>query len=187
MNKKEIVIETARKLFSTYGYKKVSMDEIARKSGVTKKTIYTYFKDKNDLIKYFLYDELNEMKNLIDEIDKKDLLFVNKIHETIISLMDYRVNSKLLGAFSNERSLTENNLTIADECSNILTEAILKEIKTKLEYAIENDYIKPCDPEMVSFIIYKVYIALMFEWNKPVEKKKTTDMMMDILTTVLFK
>ena len=41
MNKKEIVIQTARELFTKYGYKKVSMDEIAKESNVTKKTIYT--------------------------------------------------------------------------------------------------------------------------------------------------
>ena len=41
MSKKEQVIESARELFSEYGYKRVSMDEIAKKSGVTKKTIYT--------------------------------------------------------------------------------------------------------------------------------------------------
>mgnify|MGYP002626908048 CR=1 FL=1 len=43
--KKESVIKTARELFSLYGYRKVSMDELAKKSGVTKKTIYTYFKN----------------------------------------------------------------------------------------------------------------------------------------------
>ena len=57
MNKKEQIIEAARELFSSYGYKKVSMDEIAKKSNVTKKTIYTYFKDKGELIKYFLYED----------------------------------------------------------------------------------------------------------------------------------
>ena len=38
--KKENVIESARLLFHKYGFKKVSMDEIAREANVTKKTIY---------------------------------------------------------------------------------------------------------------------------------------------------
>lgn len=37
MNKKEEVIKKARELFTKYGYKKVSMDEIAREANVTKK------------------------------------------------------------------------------------------------------------------------------------------------------
>ena len=54
MEKKEVVINTARELFTKYGYKKVSMDEIARTSNVTKKTIYSYFKDKDELFRYFI-------------------------------------------------------------------------------------------------------------------------------------
>ena len=42
--KKEQIIESARELFTRYGYKKVSMNEIAEEAGVTKKTVYSYFK-----------------------------------------------------------------------------------------------------------------------------------------------
>lgn len=51
--KKENVIESARLLFHKYGFKKVSMDEIAREANVTKKTIYSYFSSKERLIKIF--------------------------------------------------------------------------------------------------------------------------------------
>lgn len=180
MNKKEQVIETARTLFSSYGYKKVSMDEIAKQSNVTKKTIYTYFKDKNELIKYFLYEELEHMKTLVDEIDKKNYTFEEKIYNVLITLMEYRYNSSLLNAF------TKENGTLADECSTILNEAILKEIKIKLEEAIKQKYIKPCDPEITSFIIYKIYLALMFEWNKPFNHKEAIDKIMSILKSGLF-
>ena len=45
-NTKERILNTARNLFNEYGYSKTSMDLIAREAGVTKKTIYSYFKDK---------------------------------------------------------------------------------------------------------------------------------------------
>ena len=48
--KKENVIESARLLFHKYGFKKVSMDEIAREANVTKKTIYN-----NRLFKPFCF------------------------------------------------------------------------------------------------------------------------------------
>ena len=41
--KKDQIIEAARLLFHKYGFKKVSMDEIAREAGVNKRTIYSYF------------------------------------------------------------------------------------------------------------------------------------------------
>ena len=57
--KKEQIVEAARKLFTQYGYKKVSMDEIAKEAGVTKKTVYAYFKDKDELFKYFVFEEVD--------------------------------------------------------------------------------------------------------------------------------
>lgn len=182
-NKKNQVIETARTLFSQYGYRKVSMDEIAKQSGVTKRTIYTYFKDKNDLIKFFLYEELGKMKEITNEIDKKDISFDEKIHETIMALMDYRMNSSLLMAFSKEKSQN----SIDEECLEILNTSIEKEIKHKLEQAMKDGYIKEIDPEVVSFLIYKIYVALMFELDKPLDKKIVTESIMNILKAWLFK
>ena len=46
--KEEQIINVARELFTTYGYKRVSMDEIAKCANVTKKTVYSYFKSKEE-------------------------------------------------------------------------------------------------------------------------------------------
>ena len=42
--KEKQIVDAARKLFYKFGFKKVSMDEIAREAGVTKKTVYTYIR-----------------------------------------------------------------------------------------------------------------------------------------------
>ena len=41
--KKEQIIEVARQLFHKFGFKKVSMDEIAKEAGVTKKNYIFIF------------------------------------------------------------------------------------------------------------------------------------------------
>ena len=65
-----MIIETARDLFTKYGYKKVSMDEIAHEANVTKKTIYSYFKDKDSMFLYFLNEELEKLKAEIEKNEK---------------------------------------------------------------------------------------------------------------------
>ena len=102
MDKKEMVINTARELFTEYGYKKVSMDEIAKKSNVTKKTIYTYFKDKEDMFKYFVDKELLHMKNIIEKIKKSNKPFIDKISDAIYKVLTYRTNSKLFNNLLND-------------------------------------------------------------------------------------
>jgi AcrR family transcriptional regulator len=46
----EVIINKARDLFFSYGLKSVSMDDLARKSGTSKKTIYQLVADKNELV-----------------------------------------------------------------------------------------------------------------------------------------
>ena len=184
-SKKESVIKAARELFSLYGYCRVSMDELAKKSGVTKKTIYTYFKDKKDLIKYFLNDEIKKMEKLADEIDKKDIPFEDKLHELITIQLNYRKNSKLLEFFLKE--LEQGKLTIDKEAENILSKTIQKGLKIRLDKAIKDGYIKDCDTEIVSFLIYKIYVALMFELDKPIDEKEATENIMNILKVWLIK
>jgi len=51
MEEKELyIIEKVSELFMKYGIKSVSMDDISSQLGISKKTLYQYFKDKADLI-----------------------------------------------------------------------------------------------------------------------------------------
>lgn len=44
------LLERSSAVFMKYGLKSVTMDDLCREIGVSKKTIYKYFEDKNDLI-----------------------------------------------------------------------------------------------------------------------------------------
>lgn len=47
---RENIIATAENLFIRLGFKRVTMDDIAREMAISKKTIYQYFKDKNEIV-----------------------------------------------------------------------------------------------------------------------------------------
>lgn len=48
---KEQIIESVANLYQKYGIRSVSMDDVAQQLGISKKTIYQYFEDKNNLVK----------------------------------------------------------------------------------------------------------------------------------------
>ena len=50
LDPREKILLGSEELFHQHGVKNLSMDEIARHLGVSKKTIYIYFKDKQDLL-----------------------------------------------------------------------------------------------------------------------------------------
>jgi AcrR family transcriptional regulator len=49
-DKRQRILEAARKRFRYYGIKKTTMQEIARDAGVAVGTLYLYFKDKDELL-----------------------------------------------------------------------------------------------------------------------------------------
>lgn len=75
---KEKILKGAEELFLKFGIRSVSMDDIARHLGISKKTIYQHFKDKDDIVNQVaqghfalersMYDEvLNQSSNAIEE------------------------------------------------------------------------------------------------------------------------
>ncbi|PUZ26686.1 transcriptional regulator, TetR family [Chitinophaga costaii] len=50
MNVRERILDTALRLFRTYGMKSVTMFDISRECGISKKTVYEHFTDKDALI-----------------------------------------------------------------------------------------------------------------------------------------
>ena len=59
--KKLEILERASAVYMKFGIKSVTMDDLARELSVSKKTIYKYFNDKNDLVKSII-----EMKVQMD-------------------------------------------------------------------------------------------------------------------------
>lgn len=61
------ILEEAKGLFLQYGLKTVSMDDIARNAGVSKKTIYLHFKDKNEIVSKVVISHFRAQKIAIEE------------------------------------------------------------------------------------------------------------------------
>jgi TetR/AcrR family transcriptional regulator, cholesterol catabolism regulator len=57
---KEKILKGAEELFFRYGMKNITMDEIARTLGMSKKTIYQYFKDKDEMVHSLMVHKLEE-------------------------------------------------------------------------------------------------------------------------------
>ncbi len=78
MQDQQEIIIAAFKQFKLLGFKSVTMDDIVRKIGISKKTLYELFKDKDELvlecIKFMLNDNQAQtekaLKNSINAIDQ---------------------------------------------------------------------------------------------------------------------
>ena len=59
---KEKIIQKSADLFLSYGFKSVTMDDIANALGISKKTIYQHFDNKTKLVVGFSTTELIILK-----------------------------------------------------------------------------------------------------------------------------
>jgi AcrR family transcriptional regulator len=77
--KKEKIVEAARKVFSKYGYNKTTLDDIGNIVGMRKNSLYHYFSSKEEIFSFiinceadlyfkYIYEEIAKYKSAKDEI-----------------------------------------------------------------------------------------------------------------------
>ncbi len=81
--KKESIIRAALELFAQYGFRKVSVSDIAKKADVSPVTVYNHYKSKEGLIEATLISLGTDMINKYREIIQKEGDFAEKL-ETIV-------------------------------------------------------------------------------------------------------
>ena len=62
------ILDKSQELFLRYGIKSITMDDIARELGISKKTLYQYVDNKADLIQQIVVRFIQEEKERIGEI-----------------------------------------------------------------------------------------------------------------------
>ena len=79
-------------LFKKYGIKSVTMDDVSRELGISKKTLYTYFDDKTDLVE----------KVLTLEFEEKSCSFINSMANRANALEElfeyYKIQIRILSS-----------------------------------------------------------------------------------------
>ena len=65
---KDQILNKATEMFLTLGFKSVTMDDIASEMGISKKTIYQHFSNKDSLVKTVTINLFEKISCGIDEI-----------------------------------------------------------------------------------------------------------------------
>ena len=86
MEVKEYIVEEADKLFCQYGFKSVTMDDIAKHLGMSKKTIYQHFSDKDELVTILINDKLSSQECTMDFCAKSAENAVQEVFFVIVNI-----------------------------------------------------------------------------------------------------
>jgi len=99
MKEEKHILERVLSLFIPYGIRSVTMEDIARELGVSKKTLYTDFKDKDDLIRRVIDFDSTQSREFYEEVYHSDFNAIQEI---------FSVNSRM-HSFRSRYSATFNH------------------------------------------------------------------------------
>jgi AcrR family transcriptional regulator len=139
------IVETAETLFTRHGIKRVTVEEICQKAGVSKMTFYKYFSNKTDLVKHIWNSWIEVGFEKLDEINALGIPFPEKIE------MMFQWKTELVSKMSTE--FIEEVLPIDLEYGKI-TERFLKFI---VDAQKKGDIRPEIRPEFIAAVIDKMH------------------------------
>ena len=91
--RREVILKAALEEFSAHGFEAARLDDVARRAGIAKGTIYLYFSDKETLFQELVRSEISPVVGAIEHVSKVEApirmiaeqfveLFVREIIET---------------------------------------------------------------------------------------------------------
>ena len=87
--KHDLIVSVATDLFTKYGVKRVTVEEICKTANISKMTFYSYFKNKTDLAEHIIFSIFDEAQLEFDSIWKQLSTFERKIDQFIKLKMVY--------------------------------------------------------------------------------------------------
>ena len=80
---RQLLVDVARQLFAKKGLENTTMNDIAVASNKGRRTLYTYFKSKEDIYSAVIASELERLSDKLDEVASKKIPPQDKIIELI--------------------------------------------------------------------------------------------------------
>jgi AcrR family transcriptional regulator len=73
------IVDAARRLFARYGYRRTSMNDIAREAGLAKTTLYLHYKGKDDILRAVQAHVMHQMHERCERAFGLDMPFCDKL------------------------------------------------------------------------------------------------------------
>lgn len=87
--KERLIIEKSRELFTTQGFEQTSMNEIVTSTSFTKRTLYKYFTNKEDLYFGVILDSYRNLwEKIVSKIDQGNTA-IEKLELAVVSFQEF--------------------------------------------------------------------------------------------------
>ncbi|MGN1401443.1 MAG: TetR/AcrR family transcriptional regulator [Bacillus sp. (in: firmicutes)] len=182
VDRKQLILEAAAKSFSLFGYKATTMDQVAKLANVGKGTIYTFFQNKEELFRYIVHNLITEMGQTAEECIDLEKPFLDNLQAVLTALLAYRKEHQFMKMLVEEEK--ELGTPAVVEMSLEIEKEIVTLIRQKLTLAIKKGELVECNTELASFLLYKIYSALIIDWERnhpPLSEEEIKEMLQQLV------
>ncbi len=132
-DKRGVILKAALEVFITYGFRKTSMDDIARAAGMSRPALYQLFANKTDIFRA-LVQELMSCK--IDEAEKV-FAGTGTFRDKLQTAIDRAVleTHRFVGQTPHGRELIGVSDELASDISDMWTNALVRVVASGIEQA----------------------------------------------------
>ncbi len=148
---KKKLIDVARDLFATKGKKDVTMNDIAESSQKGRRTLYTYFKNKDEVYEAVVENELMNIIDALAKVAKKDIDPYDKLKEHILVHLETMKN--VVTRNGTLRAEFFQDIYEVERIRRKIDMAELEQIKGILREGVQIEEFRNMDVEIISIII----------------------------------
>lgn len=170
---KEEIIRTAADMFLTLGFKSVTMDDIASKMGISKKTIYAHFKTKTKLVEATTFDILGNIQEGIEEIKAQNHNAIMELFEIKKFVIHHLKDEKSSPQFQLSKYYPRLYQSVQDNHLNMMYCSVADNLKKGIE---ENLYRPSIPVEFISKLYFRSMMTIKDSDYFPVEKFPMKDL-----------
>lgn len=170
--KRQRILQVAREEFAKNGFENTSIQQIAKKSGISVGSVYKYFDNKEQFFTYIVQDGLSSLEDLLMKLAPAEEDILLKAEKIIRSLLKFsKEQPELIQLYC--ALTTGDNSEFLDELSQRI-EAVTASVYTQtISIAQETGEVrKDINPAMFAFLLDNVFMMLQFSAACPYYKER---------------
>jgi len=164
---KDLIVDKAKELFLTFGFKSVTMDHIANEMGISKKTIYNFFNNKNELVKKVTNYMFNNITSGIKQIKKDSVDPISELYDIKLFLIKYLKGEKAAPLYQLKKYYPAIHKKITVKQFEFMTNSTIDSLKNGIKL---NLFRKDINTDMISKLYFNGMIGIKDQEIFPANK-----------------
>ena len=172
---KELILNKATDLFLNFGFKSVTMDQIANEIGISKKTIYNFFENKKHLVNVVTNGMFASITLGIKQIKKESLDPISELFDIKLFLIKILKGERTTPLYQLRKFYPETHKEITQKQFDFMTKSAVESLKSGVKLGL---FRKDINIDLISRLYFNGMIGIKDQDIFPSEKYEPTFLML---------